>query len=71
MSTLSHLECHSSKCIKGSGYSVTRRRERIGEKARTEGVGDRGGGGEGTKGMTRALKLYFVICQGLLKVQMM
>ena len=69
MSTLSHLDCHSSKYVKGSGYSVMRRREKLERKPeQTEWEIE---GGEVTKGMMRTLKLYFVIYQGLLKVQMM
>ena len=44
------------------------RRERIGEKARTKGVGDRGG--RGNQGMMRTLKLYFVIYRTSLVAQM-
>ena len=44
------------------------RRERIGEKARKKGVGDRGG--RGNQGMMRTLKLYFVIYRTSLVAQM-
>lgn len=47
MSTLSHLACQSSKCIKKSGHKAMGRREKTVEKARTErcmgaGAGERG-----------------------------
>lgn len=65
MSTLSHLYCHSSKCVKGSGYSVMKRREKIGEKARTKGVGDRGG--ISSQGNDENFKAIFCYIPGVVK----